>query len=76
MAPVDILLVEGFKLADIPKIEVYRPALGKPAFYPQDATIAAVATNGKIDAGSRAVLPLDDPEAVADFLIALGSVAA
>jgi len=76
MAPVDMLLVEGFKLADIPKIEVHRPALGKPALYPQDASIAAVATNGTIDAGPRAVLPLDDPETVAGFLIAFGRVAA
>jgi molybdopterin-guanine dinucleotide biosynthesis adapter protein len=76
MAPVDILLVEGFKLGDIPKIEVYRPALGKPALYLQDAGIAAVATNGQIDAGPRAVLPLDDPEAVAAFVMSFGSVAA
>lgn len=32
MTPVDIVLVEGFKLAQLPKMEVYRPSLGKPPF--------------------------------------------
>lgn len=41
----DLVLVEGFKHAPIPKIEVYRPALGKPALYPTDSSILAVASD-------------------------------
>ena len=69
MAPVDIVLVEGFKLARIPKIEVYRPSLGKPAFFPGDPGIVAVASDGRIDAGGRAVLPLDEPGLVVEFIL-------
>ncbi len=36
MTPVDLLLVEGFKHHPHPKIEVYRPSLGKPPLHPDD----------------------------------------
>jgi molybdopterin-guanine dinucleotide biosynthesis protein B len=70
MAPVDILLVEGFKLASIPKIEVFRPSLGKAAFFPGDAGIVAVASDEFFDTGGREFLPLNEPERVVDFILA------
>ena len=36
MTPVDLVLVEGFKRQRHEKIEVHRPALGKPLLYPED----------------------------------------
>jgi molybdopterin-guanine dinucleotide biosynthesis protein B len=45
LAPVDLILVEGFKHGDLPRIEVFRPALGKPALWPQARGIVAVATD-------------------------------
>ncbi len=33
MQPVDLVLVEGFKTHPFPKLEVYRPALGKPPIW-------------------------------------------
>src|SRR3954447_26811086 len=36
MPPVDLLLVEGWKRHPHPKLEVHRPALGKPLLYPDD----------------------------------------
>ena len=69
MAPVDIVLAEGFRLAQIPKIEVFRPSLGKPAFFPDDPGIIAVASDEFMDAGGREVLPLNEPERVAGFIL-------
>jgi molybdopterin-guanine dinucleotide biosynthesis adapter protein len=45
LAPADLTLVEGYKWEALPKIEVYRPALGQPALYPEDGHIVAVASD-------------------------------
>jgi molybdopterin-guanine dinucleotide biosynthesis protein B len=71
MAPVDIVLVEGFKLAAIPKIEVFRPSLGKPPFFTNDVGIVAVACDAPLDAGGRVVLPLNEPAVVVEFILSL-----
>lgn len=36
MSPSDVVLIEGFKTAAIPKIEVHRPGAGKPLLHPDD----------------------------------------
>lgn len=41
----DLILVEGYKWANISKLEVYRPGLGKPAIYPDDQYVMAVASD-------------------------------
>lgn len=70
MTPVDIVLVEGFKRAPHPKIEVFRPALGKPLLAPEDAAIVAVASDAPLARLAVPYLPLDDIEAIASFVIA------
>ena len=45
LAPADLTFVEGYKWEAIAKLEVYRPALGKPALYPDDENIVAVASD-------------------------------
>ena len=45
LSAADLALVEGFKREPIPKLEIHRPALGKPALYPDDADIVAVASD-------------------------------
>src|ERR1700751_3751866 len=45
LAPVDLVVVEGFKANPHPKIEVHRPALGKPPMWPGRADIVAVASD-------------------------------
>ena len=45
LSPCDLALVEGFKAAAIPKLEVHRPAVGKPLLYPDDPYIVAFATD-------------------------------
>jgi molybdopterin-guanine dinucleotide biosynthesis adapter protein len=71
MTPVDLVLVEGFKLADIPKIEVFRPSLGKTPFYAADPGVVAVASDEAIDTKGRVLLPLGAPEQIADYILAL-----
>ena len=73
---VDWVLVEGFKDSDLLKIEVWRgPAaayVAKPALYPDDDFIVAIATNAPQqlpEATLRPVLELDSPDAVADWLV-------
>ena len=70
---VDWVLVEGFKDSDLLKIEVWRAATGKPVRYPDDDFIAAVATDSPdrlpVPTGLD-VLDLNDPDAVADWLLA------
>lgn len=45
LSPCDLVLVEGFKHAPIPKLEIYRTANGKPLLFPQDPHIIAVASD-------------------------------
>lgn len=70
LSPCDLVLVEGFKSHDHPKLEVYRAACGQPPLSPDDATIEAVATDEAIAvAPGVARLPLGDTEAVLDFIL-------
>jgi len=39
----DLILVEGFKHESFPKIEVHRPSLDHPLFFPKDHSIIAIA---------------------------------
>jgi molybdopterin-guanine dinucleotide biosynthesis protein B len=75
MSPVDLLLVEGFKRDPHPKLEVYRPSLGKPLLYPDDPNIIAIASDETFPAPIP-LLPLGDATAVAGFIaghLGLGS---
>jgi molybdopterin-guanine dinucleotide biosynthesis protein B len=70
MTPVDLLLIEGFKTHAHDKLEVHRPALGKPLLAAEDATYVAVASDVPI-AGLRVPrLDLSDIAAIADFVVA------
>ncbi|HSR62564.1 MAG TPA: molybdopterin-guanine dinucleotide biosynthesis protein B, partial [Gammaproteobacteria bacterium] len=66
----DLILVEGFKPEQIPKIEIIRPALGKPPLYPDDPDIIAIATDAELpDKTSLPILDLNSPEDVSEFII-------
>jgi molybdopterin-guanine dinucleotide biosynthesis protein B len=72
---VDWVLVEGFKQSNLLKIEVWRPESGKPALYPDDDFIAAIATDAPDrlpQATLRPVLDLNDVDAVAQWLVENG----
>jgi molybdopterin-guanine dinucleotide biosynthesis protein B len=66
MRRVDLVLVEGFKRAAHPKIEVYRRANAKPPLHPGDATIIAIAADVTLEGLAVPVLDLDDIETIAD----------
>lgn len=71
LAPCDLVLVEGFKQEAFLKLEVYRPALGKPPLYPGREDIIAVATDVPVSALPLApphCLDLNAPEAIANFI--------
>ncbi|MBN9083267.1 MAG: molybdopterin-guanine dinucleotide biosynthesis protein B [Rhizobiales bacterium 62-17] len=68
LSPVDLVLIEGFKGSPWPKIEVYRAANGKPAIYPSDPDVVAIAADVPLPAAGRPVADLDDADAVADLV--------
>jgi len=70
VSPCDLVLVEGYKTHPFPKLEVYRPALGKPPIWPEQADIAAIAADAPVSA-DRTVLPLNDPAAIAAWIVAV-----
>ncbi|MEN8895679.1 MAG: molybdopterin-guanine dinucleotide biosynthesis protein B [Yoonia sp.] len=67
--PVDLVLIEGYKTNDHPKIETYRGVTNGTLLADTDATILAVATDCSIDS-SQPQFDLDDTTAIADFIIA------
>jgi molybdopterin-guanine dinucleotide biosynthesis adapter protein len=69
LAPVDLVIVEGFKHGSHPKLEVYRAAVGKPPLHPDDPHIVAVASDAPF-AAHIPVVALDDVEAIADLVLA------
>jgi molybdopterin-guanine dinucleotide biosynthesis protein B len=68
LAPVDFVLVEGYKPEPHPKIEVHRVANGKPFLYPNDPTILALASDAAIADRNVTLLALENAEELADFV--------
>ena len=72
---VDWVLVEGFKGSNLLKVEVWRAAAGKPALYPDDDFVVAIATDTPDQLPQstlRPVLDLNHPDAVAQWLVENG----
>jgi molybdopterin-guanine dinucleotide biosynthesis adapter protein len=65
----DLILVEGFKHSTHPRMEVYRPAVGKPPLYVSDPAILAVATDGVLPFPHPRCVALSDVQAVADCVL-------
>ena len=68
LAPVDFVLVEGYKPEPHPKIEVHRVANGKPFLYPNDPTILALASDAAIADRNVTLIALENAEELADFV--------
>lgn len=69
LSPVDLVLIEGYKRDQHPKIEAHRAETGNPLIAPDDPTIRAVASDTPLDL-DRPVFDLDDTTAIADFVLA------
>jgi len=67
-SPCDLVIVEGYKAAAIPKIEVYRRGLHTPPLFPEDPNVLAVATDDILDT-DLPQLDVNDGEAVARFIL-------
>jgi len=72
----DWVLVEGFKRAALPKIEIWRGSTDQPVQYPSDGHIVAICTDSAAELPEPTLLPvldLNDAAAVTGFLLASGS---
>jgi molybdopterin-guanine dinucleotide biosynthesis protein MobB len=69
LAPVDLVLIEGYKRDRHPKIEAHRRETGQPLIALDDPTVRAVAsdTAPQLD---RPVFDLDATREIADFILA------
>ena len=69
LAPVDLLIVEGFKHHGHEKLEVHRADLGKPMLWPGDPKVVAVASDVPIAGLRLPRLDLNDIPGIAGFII-------
>ncbi len=66
----DIILVEGFKKENFPKIELYRKDIGKEILFYNDSNIIAIATDENIKIENNIhKLNLNDPQQIVDYII-------
>ncbi|OXY82369.1 molybdopterin-guanine dinucleotide biosynthesis protein B [Oceanimonas doudoroffii] len=64
----DLVLVEGFRDQPLPKLEVHRPAHGRPLLCLHDTHMLAVATDDASLAAPVPLLDLNRPEDIADAI--------
>jgi len=72
LSPCDLVLVEGYKTQPIPKLEVWRPAVGKPLLHGRDPAVLGIATDAP-EALRDATVPvfrLDAVDEIATFVLA------
>ena len=69
LAPVDLVIVEGYKRHGHPKLEIYRAEVGKPLLHPDDDWIVAVASDAPVPSARVPVLDLADTAKIADVLL-------
>ena len=59
LSPVDLVIIEGWKVAHYAKIEVYRKEVGKPPLHPDDPFIHGIASDVAFPKAGRPVVALD-----------------
>ena len=69
LAPVDLVLVEGFKRDGHVKLEVHRAENGKPFLFPDDPNIVALASDAPPAMLDIEQAHLDDVERIADLVL-------
>ena len=67
LAPCDLVLIEGYKFAEIPKIEVRRQACPAPLLHCNDPWIVAIASD-ESSATELPVFGLDEHRRIAEFI--------
>lgn len=69
LSPVDLVLIEGYKSHAHDKLEIHRPALGKPLLAADDRHVVAVASDGPVPGLKVPLLDLNNVTAIADFIV-------
>jgi len=69
LSPNDLVLIEGYKRDDHPKIEANRKATGQPLLALEDETVRAVASDNGPQGVPVPVFDLDDTVAIAEFIL-------
>lgn len=65
----DLILVEGFRGTEFPKIELHRPSTGHPLLHPDDSSIIAIATDEPLQT-PLPQLDINQPDAILAFVLA------
>lgn len=67
----DLVLVEGFKREQFPKIELHRPSMGKPLMCAADTSVIAIAADAPLSPSPVhiPVLDLNDIIGISDFVL-------
>ena len=68
LAPVDLVLIEGYKRDAHPKIEAFRAETKNPLIATDDPTVKAIASDTPLDM-DRPGFDLNDTVAIADFIL-------
>ena len=68
LSRVDLVIVEGFKTQNHPKLEVHRSVVGKPLLYPDDPNIVAIASDTRPASTTLPFADLNDIAAIADLV--------
>jgi molybdopterin-guanine dinucleotide biosynthesis protein B len=69
LSPVDLVVIEGYKAAPHPKLEVHRAAVGAPLIAANDPAIVAIASDMALPNARVPVVDLDDIDHIVDILI-------
>lgn len=75
LEPVDIVIVQGFRTAELPTLEVYRPSSGRLPRWPSNRNIIAVVSDEAVETALPCFRP-DDVGGIADFIAARGAARA
>jgi len=70
LSPCDLVLVEGFKTEQHPKLEVFRRAVGKTPLHPEDNRIVAIASDESFPSAGVLTVDINDIAAVAQLILA------
>jgi molybdopterin-guanine dinucleotide biosynthesis protein B len=70
LSPCDLVLVEGFKTAQHPKMEIFRRAVGKTPLHPEDPRIVAIASDQEFPGAGIPRVDINDIEAIAEMVLA------
>jgi molybdopterin-guanine dinucleotide biosynthesis adapter protein len=69
LSPVDLVVIEGFKTAHYPKLEVFRAEVGKPALHLDDPFVVGIVSDTPFPASGRPVVAIEDIDAVVGLML-------